>query len=327
MQSVLYEKLAQETPEEQAILAGNQAVNKKMYTDMTSDFVVQSDKFLKDELIMIRKHPRFIDFPKHTHDFIEMNYVFRGQFRQQVADQKIHLKQGDILLLNQHIEHELAACGREDIVINFIIHPAFFDYILSNFSSGFIQNQMVQFLMNSMFNYDQYAQFLYYPVSGSARIQEIMEQLLIEMMNDSILAKSKIKFLMGLLILELAEQQHQSQQNATQAAEHAFVAEVFRYIENHYKTASLQMLAAQYKQSSYWASKRIKTLTNANFKDLVQEKRLLVAKNLLMYSDLSIQAIAEEVGYENISYFYRLFKKKFNQTPKVFKQQIRKEEI
>ncbi|GAB2548947.1 helix-turn-helix domain-containing protein [Gracilibacillus alcaliphilus] len=321
MRSVLLEKLLQETPEEEAILAGNQAVNKQIYTDMTSDFVVQSDKFLKDELIMIRKHPRFIDFPKHSHDFIEMNYVFHGQFQQKVAEQPIHLRQGDILLLNQYIEHELKACSHDDIVINFIIHPAFFDYILSTFSSGFIQNQMVSFLMNSMFNYDQHAQFLYYPVSDSSRIQGLMEQLLTEMMNETLLAKSKIKFLMGLLILELAEQQ-QSYQVAKQATAHAFVAEVFRYIENNYKNASLQNLADQYNQTSYWVSKEIKKLTNHNFKDLVQEKRLLVAKNLLMYSDLSVQAIAEEVGYENISYFYRLFKRKYHQTPKDFKQQL-----
>ncbi|GAE91459.1 transcriptional regulator [Gracilibacillus boraciitolerans JCM 21714] len=322
MDAILHEKLLEETEEERAILEGDQAINKKIYTNRTSDFVIQSDKFLKDDLIMIRKHPRYINFPKHSHDYIEMNYVFHGTFHQKVAKQPIHLKKGDILLLNQYIEHELSACSEEDIVINFIIHPAFFDYILSNLSTGFIQSQMLQFLMNSMFDYNQTGQFLYYPVANSKRIQAIMNDLLKEMMFDSILSQSKIKFQMGLLILELIEEQNLTQEDTLQTSQHAFLTEVFRYIEEHYQDANLQSLAKQCHQTAYWISKQIKALTKQNFKDLVQEKRLLVAKNLLIYSDLSMRAIAEEVGYENISYFYRLFKQKYGNTPKAYKKQL-----
>ena len=326
MDTFLYEELIKETEEELAILKGNQAVNKKIYTDLTSDFVIQSEKFLKDDLIMIRKHPRYINFPRHSHDYIEMNYVFHGQFHQKVADQPITLKQGDILLLNQHIEHELAACEENDIVINFIIHPAFFDYILSNLSTGFVQSQMLYFLMNSIFDFSQKGEYLYYPVSNSDRIQDIMQELLKEMMEESILSKSKIKFLMGLLIIELIEQQNQTNRSTIQSEQHAFLTEVFRYIEEHYQEANLQSLANRFNQTVYWVSKEIKSLTNQNFKDLVQQKRLLVAKNLLVYSDLPMQSIAEEVGYENISYFYRLFKKKYGMTPKAYKMQLIKED-
>ncbi len=70
----------EETEEERSILRGNQSINKAIYTNLTSDFVIQSEKFLKDDLIMIRKHPRYIDFPKHSHDYIEMNYVYHGEF-------------------------------------------------------------------------------------------------------------------------------------------------------------------------------------------------------------------------------------------------------
>ncbi|UOQ85753.1 AraC family transcriptional regulator [Gracilibacillus salinarum] len=322
MDRELYQNLMKETDEELAILEGNQAVNKQIYTDLTSDFVIQSEKFLKDDLIMIRKHPRYIDFPRHSHDYIEMNYVFHGSFQQQVADKKVNLKKGDILLLNQYIDHELSACGKEDIVINFIIHPAFFDYILSNLSTGFIQSQMLQFLMSSMFSYNQTAQFLFYPVAESERVQDIMNQLLKEMMEDSILSKSKIKFLMGLLILELVEQTNQFEQDPSQTNHQSFLTEVFRYIEDNYQDANLNALANKLNQTAYWVSKQVKAITKQNFKDLVQEKRLLVAKNLLMYSDLSMQAIAEEVGYENISYFYRLFKQKYGKTPKAYKKEL-----
>jgi YesN/AraC family two-component response regulator len=34
---------------------------------------------------------------------------------------------------------------------------------------------------------------------------------------------------------------------------------------------------------------------------------------------LPIASIVEQVGYDNISYFYRIFKGKFGQTPKEFR--------
>ncbi|WP_054859420.1 MULTISPECIES: AraC family transcriptional regulator [Gracilibacillus] len=322
----IFKKLMEETEEERSILRGNQSINKAIYTNLTSDFVIQSEKFLKDDLIMIRKHPRYIDFPKHSHDYIEMNYVYHGEFFQKVADQPIRLKKGEILLLNQHIEHELKACKKEDIIINFIIHPAFFDYIVTNLSTGFIQNQMLQFLVNSMFDFNQKGEFLYYPVSDSNRIQDIMNQLLLEMMNQSLLAKSKIKFLMGLLIIELIEQKKNQTATPIKNEQHSFLNDVFLYIEENYRDANLQSLATKFNQNVYWVSRLIKQLTNQNFKDLVQEKRLLVTKNLLLYTDLSMQAIAEEVGYENVSYFYRIFKQKYGMTPRAYKLELMKTE-
>ncbi len=102
--------------------------------------------------------------------------------------------------------------------------------------------------------------------------------------------------------------------------------DVFLYIEENYRDANLQSLATKFNQNVYWVSRLIKQLTNQNFKDLVQEKRLLVTKNLLLYTDLSMQAIAEEVGYENVSYFYRIFKQKYGMTPRAYKLELMKTE-
>lgn len=320
MDGNLLEKLMELTDEEKEILKGNQHVNREIYTNLTSNFIVQSEKLLHDDLIMIRKHPRYIHFPKHSHDFIEMNYVYHGSFEQQIGDQTILLRQGDILLLNQYVEHELKACNTEDIVINFIIHPAFFDSILPNIASGTIQSQMVHFLFNSMFDYNQQAQFLFYPLSGNEHISEMMDQLILTLNGNSLFARSKIKFLMGLLLIELMEQQPQSQ---AISEEQKFLQTVFEYIEEKYKNASLEELAPLVNQTTYGVSKKIKTLTNQNFKDLLQEKRLTMAQHSLLYSDLPIQIIAEEVGYENMSYFYRIFKSKYGMTPKAYRSSMK----
>lgn len=78
--------------EEKNALNGQTIVDKKIYTE-TRDFEIDYQKFLhKNELINIRRHTRFVDFPEHKHNYIEMSYVV----------------QGELVLLNQFIEHEIA---------------------------------------------------------------------------------------------------------------------------------------------------------------------------------------------------------------------------
>ena len=48
---------------------------------------------------------------------------------------------------------------------------------------------------------------------------------------------------------------------------------------------------------------------------VIQEIRLQQARSLLEQSDLSVQNIAELVGYHDLTYFIKLFKRYFSVTP------------
>ena len=52
----------------------------------------------------------------------------------------------------------------------------------------------------------------------------------------------------------------------------------------------------------------IRRLTGKNYTELVQNKRLTQAAYLLETTGLSVADIGERVGYENMSYFHRIFK-------------------
>ena len=51
------------------------------------------------------------------------------------------------------------------------------------------------------------------------------------------------------------------------------------------------------------------------FQEVVKEERMKKAKALLRETDLTVEAIAAEVGYENVEHFNRLFKKSYDMTP------------
>ena len=53
---------------------------------------------------------------------------------------------------------------------------------------------------------------------------------------------------------------------------------------------------------------------------LVNELRLEYAANLLHTSNLSVTSICYECGFENLSWFYKLFEKKYGTTPSQYKK-------
>ncbi|MDQ0229842.1 AraC family transcriptional regulator [Metabacillus malikii] len=318
MSSFLLEELLQLNEEEKLMLQQKNEVKKDIYTSQ-EQFIVESEKFLtNNKMIMIRKHTRFVDFPKHKHNYIEVNYVYNGKLEQKVGNEQFTLKTGDLLFLNQHIEHELKACQKDDIIINFIIRPEFFSFIFSFLTT---ENLVSNFLINSLFNHTQSGQYLYFAVSNVDSIQDLMRKIIEEMMVPSIMSESTTKLYMGLLMLELIKHSDKVKYKEN-SQKHQTIVESLKYIEENYREASLSELAQKLNQPHYALSKQIKKATNYTFKELLQEKRLSVSKELLENTSLSITAIVEQVGYENISYFYRVFKSKYGYTPKKYRERV-----
>jgi AraC family transcriptional activator of pobA len=58
--------------------------------------------------------------------------------------------------------------------------------------------------------------------------------------------------------------------------------------------------------------------------EIIETRKLIEAKNLLISSDKSISEISYEIGYNEKSYFTNVFKKKSGQTPSEFRDEMRK---
>ena len=93
----------------------------------------------------------------------------------------------------------------------------------------------------------------------------------------------------------------------------------YNYIENNYFDASLKGLCEILKEDYYYLSKKIKKLTGFTFQHLLEEERIKLSKTLLETTDVSVNDIAYHVGYNNLTFFYRLFKKKNNVTPQEYR--------
>ena len=102
-------------------------------------------------------------------------------------------------------------------------------------------------------------------------------------------------------------------------SEDGAVLQVLRYIEDNYRNGSLSEAAEILHYDLYWLSREIKRKTGRNYTDFVQDKRLSQAVFYLTNTNMKISDIAIAVGYDNTSYFHRLFSARYGVSPKKYR--------
>lgn len=101
------------------------------------------------------------------------------------------------------------------------------------------------------------------------------------------------------------------------------IESIKEYIDQHFtEEVHLHMLSEIFFMDSDYASKLFKKNYGISIKNYIISKRIEAAKGLLASTELPVNIVAINVGYENYSYFTRLFKKMTNLTPVEFRSQV-----
>lgn len=312
MDNELIQALSRVNDEEYAILE-ERRLNKTLYTDRRG-FTIDKEKMLeRGNLIALRPHTRFIDFPKHCHNYIEIMYMVKGSTTHIINDrQTVELEQGELLFLNRHAFHEIKEAGREDIAVNFIVLPQFFDTAYEMMNKD---NILSQFISDNLRTSGNPISYLHFKVSDVVPVQNIVESLIWNIVNKIPNRRNINQITMGLLFLHLLNQTERIDLPQTSDYKNSLIIAILREIEENYQTASLSKLAESLNQPLSLLSKLVKQQTGKTFKQKLQEKRFSKALQLLLSSKLSVSDIAAYVGYENTSYFHRKFLELYNISP------------
>ena len=314
MQHDLLKKLSVITAEEQDILDGRNAIDRSIYMH-GQDRTVNSRKLLAaGKLITIRPHTRFIHFPKHTHDYVEVIYMCSGKTVHIVNGKRILLEQGNLLFLNQSATHEVCRAGETDIAVNFIVLPEFFSAPLSMI--GEEPTPLRNFLVDCLCNQNSGAGYLYFDISGVKPIQNLLENLLWILLQETPNKRKMSQMTMALVFMQLLSY---TENLASSNPDDELVLQVLRYVEDNYVSGSFAELTAQLHYDPSWLSRQIKRKTGKTYTELVQEARLAQAAYLLRNTNRNVSAIALSVGYENLSYFHRIFAAAYGKTPKHYR--------
>ena len=317
MHEELLRELSVITEEEQRILDGRREIDQQIYTEK-KDMVIDSKKLLqKGKLIQVRPHTRFVHFPKHTHNYIEMIYMCQGSTTHILNGNEIVLEQGDLLFLNQNAVQEILPAGEDDIAVNFIVLPEFLDTAFS--MMGDEENQLRDFLVGALCGRDGETSWMYFHVADILPIQNLIENMVWTIFYDSSNKRSCTQITMGLLFLQLLNYMDKMETGGSKY-DSEITAAVLSYINGHYKNGTLSELSEQMGYDVYWLSREIRRRTGRTYKELLQEKRMQQAVYLLANSEIPVTDIIESIGYDNTSYFYRKFREKYGMSPKEYRK-------
>jgi two-component system response regulator YesN len=129
------------------------------------------------------------------------------------------------------------------------------------------------------------------------------------------LSKWKQQLILGFHQLSQLLLQHQHKENKV-------IYEICSYIEKHYQeNLTLQHISNQFFISREYISRKFKQEFKVNFSDYMSRIRIEKSKLLLLNPHLRIAKIAEEVGYPDVKYFSKVFKKIVGVSPNQFRKE------
>lgn len=320
MNQELIQKLSVVTAEEERILSGSRDIDKTLYMSR-EDMIIESEMLLEaGQLITVRPHTRFVHFPEHTHNFVEVIYMCQGETKHVVDGKEILLKTGELLFLNQHAVQEIWPAGRDDIAVNFVILPVFFDTAFR--MMGEEENLLRNFIVGCLCEDTRYGKYLHFQVADVLPVQNLVENLIWSLLHSERENQALNQTTMGLLLQHLMHctGRIRVNQDVEKAFDQELTLRVLRYIDEHYRDGTLTELAELMGYDVYWLSRAIHRLLGRNYKELLQIKRLNQAAFLLHNTGMSVADISGAVGYDNTSYFHRIFRAYYGVTPKEYRK-------
>ncbi|SDZ37771.1 AraC family transcriptional regulator [Bacillus sp. 166amftsu] len=100
------------------------------------------------------------------------------------------------------------------------------------------------------------------------------------------------------------------------------ISDSIRYILTNLNNSnlSIELVSSKFHLNPHRFSKKFREHSSIYFKDFLIRARMIYAKKLLL-KDISITTVCFETGYEDLTHFSRMFKKKYGMTPSQYKKQ------
>ena len=279
----------------------------------------------------------FLQVPLHWHDSMELVYVKKGSGIVQVGVNAYPAEQGDIYIFAPGTLHALHQRGQavmeyENIIFDMqMLIPKEGDTMSFNFFHR-LQNFPEDFpvLIDRVPKAHRAVQICLdriddlrttYPAGYYLGIKGWLYQLFF-ILESEILAPDKMR---EITTCDLPQQKN----SAVSSRKNGYFKEntkeklclITDYIANYYpQKISIEQIAAVCGFSSSHFMKFFKLYMGKPFIAYLNEYRLIRAAHLLCASDDDILAISLECGFENVSYFNRLFLREYHMTPSKFRQ-------
>lgn len=260
----------------------------------------------------------------HWHEDIELIYIVKGQAYVTCEEEQILAVQGDIVFINQAVRHFITPTNPEGCIFrSIIVHPSFI--------FGFGQLEMEKKYITPVLH-DTSLKYLHITPDNSSYeafrspIVEIINQNAEKPIGFELISKASILCIWKELFSFVTQNTPVSTKKIA-AQDEQRVKLAILYIQEHYmESITLDDIADSILVSKSECCRCFKrTLNITPFEYLMKYRILESTKKMHQKTIESISEIAGSVGFNNTSYYNKIFKKYMNCTPTEYRRSIKKE--
>lgn len=237
--------------------------------------------------------------PLHSHDSLcELLLVYKGSGSYRINNKVYALEGGDLIFCNQDDRHEVSSDADDDI---------------GTYCFGIGDLQLKGMPRNHLVSDGQE----YVKKAGSLFpfLLDICEQIY-QLNLEGQVGNTAAQLLCSSLLVMALQQENYRYANIGNSKGDKIVHEVVNYLDKNYmENLTLEKIAADFRCSPSYISHTFKKATADTPIQYVIKRRIGLAQNLLISSDMTATQIAARVGYDNSNYFSSLFLKYVGVTP------------
>ena len=251
-------------------------------------------------------------------DFVDVLFVLKGNCTCKfyktdltISPESVFLSRHSFCMIPHQVIHSFSpdhGCQ--------ILHIFFkLDSLRSHYSDLISANTALLLFCSNMLYRTHYWNYLYFSVSYTDKLDTLLAEMYEEFYRKQIYHQNMLYYSSGTLFT-LMERQLFSQISVSPSNPLRLVRydQIYSYICDNYPTTSAREIAEYFHISQSYLCKLFHE-NGTTVTTVIQEIRLQQTRSLLEQSDLSIQNIAVLVGYHDLTYFIKLFKRNFSITP------------
>ncbi|MEF7610936.1 AraC family transcriptional regulator [Enterococcus casseliflavus] len=268
--------------------------------------------------------------PLHVHDYVEITIPLIGSCTIKTKKEEIVINEKNIFITGDHAVHTVKPVPKNSLVVCIGLKDSAFtlnDYkeLLKIHS----QKAIPSLLLSSFSQENDHGEnYMLFNTNNNPKINTNVENIIWEYYNpdsqSNQIIHHELLILFSRLVRLTSEQNlHFSSQNSSSVN----ILTLLLYIEKNYSDISLTTMSKAFGLNPNYLSNFMKRHTGMTFIQLVHLQRINTAAEYLTYTNATVDKIAEKVGYEDPSYFYRIFRKFLGLSPKAYREKKQSKEI
>jgi len=261
---------------------------------------------LKDHLVSSHKH---IEKP-HRHDFYVTVIFTKGTGTHEIDFQKYDVSEGSLFFLSPGQVHSWELSPDTDGYIFFFSQPYY--------EMHYVNQKLKNF---PFFNSPSFPRKLQLESDDLVNMTRLFEDIQNEHQSQNVMKQSFILSLISQIYIQSVREFSKDDEKTSAASVSYFkhYQDFENLLEESFSSQkSISYYASQLNISAKHLNRITQTVMQKTASEIITERVILEAKRMLIYLDEGLVEIAFRLGYEEYSYFARMFRKNTGITPSQF---------